>query len=82
MYYYVDTREMLNEPKDGPQWTTWFIGSSQNNPSGSEFSDVINGNEVRIRAMTEKALDKFLKSAYSRAPFLRSREVAEYKGDE
>ena len=77
MYYYVDTQEMLKEPKEGPQWTTWYIGSSMNNPGGSEFSDVIKGSEVKVRAMTEEALKKFLKNAYKRAPYLRPYLVTE-----
>jgi hypothetical protein len=77
MYYYVDTQEMLQKPKEGPQWTVWYIGSSMKNPGGSEFSDVIKGNEVRVRAMTEEALTKFLKNAYKRAPYLRAYEITE-----
>ena len=82
MYYYVDTMELCKEPKDGVQWTAWFVGSSQNNPGGSEHKDVIKGVEACIRAMSEAALVAFLKNAYSRAPFIKTRQITEYKGDE
>ncbi len=77
MYFYVDTKEMLSDPKPGVQWTAWYIGRSQNNPGGSEFTDVIKGSEVRIRSMVEVDLVKFLKNAYKRAPWLRAYEVTE-----
>ncbi len=77
MYFYVDTHEMCREPKEGEQWTAWFIGSSQNNRKGREFTDIIQGEEVSLRAMTEEALVSFLKNAYSRAPWLRAYRVTE-----
>ena len=77
MYWYVDTKEMLEEPKKGHQWCAWYVGSSQNNPGGREFTDVIRGEEAGIRAMTEEALEAFLKMAYHRAPFVKPREIIE-----
>lgn len=82
MYFYVDTREFLTEPKEGIQWCAWFVGSSQNNPGGCEHKDVIRGRETHIRSMTQEALVAFLKNAYSRAPFVKARQITEYKGDE
>jgi hypothetical protein len=80
-YYYVDTGELREFPREGPQWTAWYVGSSMNNPSGREFIDVIKGQECVMRAMTEKVLADFLKSAYSRAPYVKPRPIVG-KGDE
>jgi hypothetical protein len=81
MYYYVDTRETVKEPQEGVQWTAWFHKASMNNPGGYEFTDVINGVEVALRAWKEEDLEKFLRNAYHRAPFIKPVQI-EYKGDE
>lgn len=80
-YYYVDTMDIRDYPIEGPQWTAWYMGGSQNNPGGREFSDVIRGQECLIRAMAEDTLQRFLKTAYSRAPYIKPRMIVE-KGDE
>jgi hypothetical protein len=78
MYFYVDTHDMCNEPKDGVQWTAWVSIQGK----GREFTDIIKGEECKLRAMSEEALIKFIRSAYSRAPWLKAEQITEYKGDE
>jgi len=80
-YYYVDTGEMRSTPKEGVQYTLWFSGSTQNNPGGREYVDVIKGEECVMRAKTEEALLKFKKSAFGRAPYIKPNIIVE-KGDE
>jgi hypothetical protein len=80
-YFYVDTQEKRAYPKEGPQWTAWYMGGTQNNPGGREFTDVIRGDECILRAMTEENMVSFLKMAYSRAPYIKPRHIVE-KGDE
>jgi len=82
MYFYVDTKEMKKEPKSGMQWVAWFNRSTQNNREGVPHVEVIMGEECQLRAMTEEALETFLRNTYARQPHIKPRMVTEYKGDE
>lgn len=82
MYFYVDSKEMKKEPKKGVQWVAWFNRSSANNRKGVPHVEIIMGNECQLRAMTEEALVKFLRSTYARQPHIKPMMVTEYKGDE
>jgi hypothetical protein len=79
-YFYVDDlskQEKLISPKLGEQYTAWYNRSSQNNPDGYEFVDVIGGEEVCLRAVDRSRLDAFLKRAFPRAPYVRIRKIVE-----
>lgn len=81
MYFYVDTREVLKVPKTGKQYIAWYNRGSINNPNGYAHVDVINGEEVQIRSIDEEALVRFIKVAYSRAPYIKVREIIEQEVD-
>jgi hypothetical protein len=81
-YWYVDTQELLDVPKDGPQFVAWLNRGSINNPHGAPHVDVINGKEVQIRAMTLAPLEKFVKNLYARAPYIKTREIVEHRSGE
>lgn len=82
MYFYVDSREMKKEPKKGIQWVAWYNRSTQNNKLGVPHVEIIMGEECQLRAMTEEALESFLRNAYARQPFIKPMMVTEYTGDE
>ena len=82
MIFYVDTKEVVDVPKPGEQFIAWFSGSSQNNPGGRPHVDVINGNEVELRAFDEGKLEKFVRTAYSRAPYIRVVPIFEDTGSD
>ena len=81
MYFYVDTKEVLKEPKLGKQYVAWYNRASINSPNGYAHVDLINGEEVQLRAMDETSLVRFLKVAYSRAPYIKSKEIIEEEVD-
>lgn len=82
MIYYVDSREVVKTPKEGRQFIAWFNRSSQNSPGGTPHVDIINGEEVQLRSFDRSALEKFLKMAYKRAPYIKVMEVFEHKGSD
>lgn len=77
MFFYVDTKEIVKDPKEGKQYVAWYNRSSMNSPEGYAHVDVINGEEVQIRSMDEETLVRFLRSAYSRAPYIKPKEINE-----
>jgi len=81
MFYYVDSREVLRVPKVGKQYVAWYNRGSMNSPNGYPHVDVINGEEVQIRSMEEEPLVRFLRNAYSRAPYIKARVVIEKEVD-
>ena len=82
MIYYVDSKEVLSEPKEGRQFIAWFNRSSQNNPGGVPHVDVINGEEVQLRSFDRDILEKFIRTAYERAPYIKVTEVFEHRGSD
>ncbi len=82
MIFYVDTKEVVAAPKLGEQFVAWFTGSSQNNPGGKPHIDVINGQQVQLRAFDRDELEKFLRVAYSRAGYLRVEPIFEDNGSD
>lgn len=81
-YWYVDSKELLDVPKDGEQYVAWLNRGSINNPHGAPHVDVINGQECQIRAMTLEPLEKFVKNLYARAPYIKTRQIFENRSDE
>ena len=77
MYFYVDTKEVVKEPKVGEQFVAWYGRASMNSPDGYPHVDVINGEEVEIRSFDKDALEKFLRVAYYRAPYIKARPITE-----
>lgn len=77
MFFYVDSREMLKKPKAGKQYVAWYGKSSMTSPMGYAFRDVINGEEVELRSMEEGKLERFIRTAYNRAPYIKAKEITE-----
>lgn len=77
MYFYVDDKEIVKEPRPGRQFVAWYNRRSQNNPTGYPHVDQIKGELVQLRAMEEEVLDKFLKGLYHRAPYIKPKEIFE-----
>ena len=82
MFYYVDTKEVLKDPKLGKQYVAWYNRGSINSPGGYAHVDVINGEEVQIRSMDEEILVRFLRTAYSRAPYIKAMKIVEQEVDD
>ena len=82
MIFYVDTKEVVAVPKLGEQFIVWFTGSSQNNPGGKPHIDVINGQQVQLRAFDRSELEKFIRVAYSRAGYLKVEPIFEDNGSD
>jgi hypothetical protein len=82
MIYYVDSKEMVDKPKPGRQFIAWYYRGSINNPSGIPHVDVINGQEVQLRSLDEEALQTFLSTAYSRAPYIKVTTIFENMGSD
>ena len=69
-YLYVDDEmNALDEPKKGEQYYA-RIGNA-------EFVDVIKGSETCLRAFDSEALEKFIRNAYHRAPYIKVAKVLE-----
>jgi len=82
MYFYCDTKEVVKVPKNGKQYVAWYNRRSQNNPDGYAHVDHIKGELCQIRSMDEEFLAKFLRDLYSRAPYIKPREIFEDRSDE
>ncbi len=82
MIFYVDTQEVVAAPRTGAQFVVWFTGSSQNNPGGKPHIDVINGQQVQLRAVDRTELEKFIRVAYSRAGYLKVEPIFEDNGSD
>ena len=80
--FYVDSKEIVAVPKLGEQFVVWFGGSSQNNPGGRPHVDVINGMEVQLRAFDRADLEKFVRTAYYRAPYIKVVPIFEDTGSD
>lgn len=76
-FFYVDTREVLREPKPGRQFVAWYGRGSMTYPEGYPYVDVINSEEVQIRSMDEEILTKWLRSVYQRAPYIKAKLIVE-----
>ena len=81
MFFYVDTREMLSKPKKGKQFIVWYSGGSINYPEGYPFIDTLNGEDCQLRSMDKGMLERFVRMAYSRAPYLKVTEFIELEVD-
>jgi hypothetical protein len=77
MYFYVEDKEIVKEPKPGRQYVAWYGRGSMSSPHGYAHVDMINGEQVEIRAMDEAKLTRFLRTAYSRAPYIKAKEIVE-----
>lgn len=82
MFFYVDSKEMRNKPKKGVQWVAWFNRSSANNRQGVPHVEIIQGEECQLRAMSEGALEHFLRTTYNRQPHIKPVLIVEDLSDE
>ncbi len=69
--FYVDSKEIVVSPKAGEQFVAWYNRSSQNNPGGIPHVDVINGQQVQLRAFDSAILEKFIRTAYARTAYIK-----------
>ena len=67
-YMYVDEKpyEIVEVPKAGQQYKLWYNKKTRSNPMGQEFREVINGQEVHVRAFSKEKLEAFRVQVFTR----------------